>query len=95
MLKKLIISPEILSKSYIPENLLFREEDRGKITSFIANKVNTFICGSIGSGKTTPIKSIIDKLNIKLIHVDGVLNQTINTILKEILSHRALPIGIF
>lgn len=86
MLKKLIISPETLSKNYIPENILFREEVRRKITSFICNKVNTFIYGSFGSGKTTLIKSIIDKLNIKIIYIDGVLNQTVNSILKEILS---------
>jgi len=50
---------------------LFREKERKKMVSFIANKVNTFIYGPIGSGKTTLIKSIIDMINMKLIYVDG------------------------
>jgi len=76
--------------SHIPNELLFRDKERLKLLKFLLNGINTFIYGTVGSSKTTLLKSIIEELNsvnnAKVIYVDATLHQTTNSILREVLS---------
>lgn len=82
--------PEVLSHSYLPERLLFRDNEKAQLLRFLSNNVNTFIHGPVGSGKTTLLKSTIEEFNsgnsTKAVYVDATLYQTTNSILQEILS---------
>jgi len=84
---KILINPEVLSQTYLPEKLLYREKEKTELTSNIKNHVNTFIYGPSGSGKTSLLKrAILDLPNdVKAKYIDCSLYQTTYAILKEIL----------
>ncbi len=91
----IITNPEALAISFIPEKLLHREKEREQILYNVKNSVNTFIYGSIGSGKTALIKHTITKFNgvkNRAIYIDCSLYQTTNAILREILSRMSVVI---
>jgi Cdc6-like AAA superfamily ATPase len=85
--QKILVNPEVLSLSYLPEKLLHREKERVQLLSNIRNSINTFVCGNNGSGKTTLVKHAIQNLNKKdlAFYVDCSVYQTTYSILKEIL----------
>lgn len=87
MNSQILINPEMLSQSYLPEKLLHRDEEKAELTSNLKNFINTFICGPCGSGKTTLVKSVIRNLNKKVIvaYIDCSIYQTTYSVLKEIM----------
>jgi Cdc6-like AAA superfamily ATPase len=92
----IIKDTEVLSHSYLPDTLLFRDEEKAQLLNSLSNNVNTFVHGSVGSGKTTLLKSVIEEFNsgngVKAVYVDATLYQTTNSILQEILSSVS-PLG--
>ena len=60
------------------------------LLSCLLSNVSLFIYGPIGSGKTTLLRSTVEEFNspnqVKAIYVDGVLHQTTNSILREVVS---------
>ncbi|MBS7618974.1 AAA family ATPase, partial [Candidatus Bathyarchaeota archaeon] len=87
MNSQILINPEVLSQSYLPEKLLHRDKEKAELTNNLKNFINTFICGPCGSGKTTLVKHVICNLNKKVIvaYIDCSIYQTTYSILKEIL----------
>jgi len=55
---KIVVNAEILSPSFVPDNLIHREKEVALVSSKAKNGVNTFIYGSSGSGKTGVLKRI-------------------------------------
>ena len=88
MSSQIIINPEVLSQSYIPEKLLRREKELAQLSNAIGS-VNTLVHGSIGSGKTLLLKHVIQNYNAtkngRAIYIDCSLYQTTNAIFHEIL----------
>jgi cell division control protein 6 len=87
MNSQILINPEVLLQSYLPEKLLHREKEKSELISNLKNFINTFICGSCGSGKTTLVKHALRNLNKKVIvaYIDCSIYQTTYSVLKEIL----------
>jgi len=87
MNSQILINPEVLSQSYLPEKLLHRDKEKAELTNNLKNFINTFICGQCGSGKTTLIKHILRSPNKKELtfYVDCAIYQTTYSVLKEIL----------
>jgi len=87
MNSKIVVNPEVLSTSYIPEKLLHRDEEKAELSSNLENFINTFLCGPCGSGKTTLVKHVILNLNkkVSIAYIDCSVYQTTYSILKEIL----------
>ena len=85
---QIIASHEVLSESYIPENILHRQKELTQLSNAI-NLVNTFIYGPSGSGKTLLVKKVIVDFNSRrggsAIYIDCCLYQTTNAIFHEIL----------
>lgn len=85
---QIIASPEVLSESYIPGNILHRQKEFTQLSNAI-NVVNTFVYGSSGSGKTLLIKKITEDFNARrrgsAIYIDCCLYQTTNAIFHEVL----------
>jgi cell division control protein 6 len=85
---KIIVNPEALSQSYVPERLLHREKEKAQLLSNVKNFVNTLLVGSCGSGKTTLIKRVMRELDRKdnfAVYVDCAIYQTTYSVLKEII----------
>jgi len=55
---KIVANAEILSTSFVPENLNHREKEITLVSSQAKNGVNTFLYGSSGSGETASLKRI-------------------------------------
>ncbi|MDI6826283.1 MAG: AAA family ATPase [Candidatus Aenigmarchaeota archaeon] len=88
MNSRIIINPEVLSQSHIAEKLLNREKELNAISTCLKNSINSFVYGSLGSGKTLLTKKAIELFNAskaKAIHIDCSLYQTTNAIFHEIL----------
>jgi len=81
------VNPEVLSLSYLPEELLHREKERTELKENLKNLINTFICGLCGCGKTILVKRVILDLNKKISvgYIDCSIYQTTYSVLKEIL----------
>ena len=60
---KIIIHPEAFSQLFLPDKLLHRDKERSQLLNNLRNFVNTFICGSCGSGKTTLAKHALTEFN--------------------------------
>ena len=86
---KIIVNPEALSQSYIPEKLLHRDKEFTQLSNAMG-LVNTFIHGPIGSGKTLLIKRIIEHYNTtkngRAVYIDCSLYQTTNAVFHETLA---------
>jgi len=68
--------------------LLYREEEIEKILMSMANGINTYIHGSIGTGKTTAVKRVIEKFNDlrnKALYVSCSVCETEYSVLREII----------
>ena len=87
MNSQILISQDVLSPSYLPEKLLYREKEKAELVKNLKNLVNTFIFGPYGSGKTTLAKLAIRELDKKLsiAYVDCSVYQTTYSVLKEII----------
>jgi Cdc6-like AAA superfamily ATPase len=89
MSSQIIINPETLSQSYIPEKVLHRDKEFTQLSNAL-NFVNTFVHGANGSGKTLLVKCVIENFNSTkkgiAIYIDCSLYQTTNAIFHEILS---------
>jgi Cdc6-like AAA superfamily ATPase len=89
MNSRILINPEALSKSFVPEKFLHREKELSQLGYYLSNSINSFICGSLGSGKTTLIKRVIEGFNAtkagRAIYIDCSLYQTTNAIFHEVL----------
>jgi cell division control protein 6 len=65
---KIFLKREVLSPHYIPHNLLFRDKQMQDIAKYMAPSLkgergrNLFVYGKTGTGKTSCIKSVIDKI---------------------------------
>src|SRR5712692_5945163 len=88
---KIVLNAEILSPSFVPENLAYREKELALISSQAKNAVNTFTYGPSGSGKTAVLKRVClesSSTSRRVFYVDCSLYQTVNSVLREILSDR-------
>jgi Cdc6-like AAA superfamily ATPase len=89
MSPKILINLETLSKSFVPEKFLHREKELSELSNYLSNSINSFIYGSLGSGKTTLIKRVIENFNAtktgRAIYINCSLYQTTNAIFHEIL----------
>jgi len=89
MNQKIILNTEILSQFYLPEKLLHRDREQGQLLNNLKNLINTFICGSCGSGKTALAKRVIIDFGASKKgyagYVDCSIYQTTYSVLKEIL----------
>ncbi|MDE1834402.1 MAG: AAA family ATPase [Candidatus Micrarchaeota archaeon] len=65
---KIFSNREVLSPHYIPQNLLFRDKQIQEIAKYLTPSLkgergrNIFIYGKTGTGKTSCVKSVIDKV---------------------------------
>ncbi len=65
---KIFLKREVLSPHYIPHNLLFRDKQMQEIAKYMTPSLkgerghNLFVYGKAGTGKTSCIKSVIDKI---------------------------------
>lgn len=59
----IISNKEVLSKDFIPEKLIYREDERKQLSGNIRNSVHTILTGPYGCGKTTLAKSVIRDFN--------------------------------
>lgn len=65
---KIFLKREVLSPHYIPHNLLFRDKQMQDIAKYMAPSLkgergrNLFVYGKTGTGKTSCMKSVIDKI---------------------------------
>jgi cell division control protein 6 len=88
--QKILINPEVLLLSYLPEKLLHRDEEIAQISHCFSNFINTFVYGSLGSGKTAILKYTISDFNTrakgKAVYIDCSLYKTVNAALREILA---------
>lgn len=88
MNQRILINPEALSQSFIPEKLLHREKEFTQLSNTMG-LVNTFVYGQIGSGKTLLLRNVIDNYNTakkgRAVYIDCSLYQTTNAIFHEIL----------
>lgn len=92
MNSQILVNPEVLSQSYLPEKFLHRDKEKAELTNNLNNFINTFICVPCGSGKTALVKHIVQSLNKKaiLVYVDCSVYQTTYSVLKEILPRSEL-----
>jgi len=82
-----IISDEKpLSQDYVPEEVLFRENELKKLEKLLSFGANVFIYGPSGSGKTLLVKKALENYpQSSTFYLDCSLYQTVNAILREIL----------
>jgi len=80
-----------LSPSHVPDNLLHREREESLALDNAKNGVNTFVYGPSGSGKTVVLKKVCLESSSsggRIFYIDCSLYQTINSVLREILTDR-------
>src|SRR6059036_685590 len=88
---KIVVNAEILSPTFVPDNLVHREKELALISSQVKNAVNTFIYGPSGSGKTAVLKKVCletSSTERRAFYVDCSLYQTVNSVLREILTDK-------
>src|SRR5881628_2168324 len=88
---KTLVNAEILDPSFVPEKLIHREKELTLISNNARNGVNTFIYGPPGSGKTSLLRKVAVEsasLSRRVFYMDCSIYQTINSVLREILTDR-------
>ncbi len=88
MSNKIVVNPEELGLFYIPDKLLFREEEYSHLLDNIKDSIHTVVWGPIGSGKTMLLRKASAHTNsakIRTVYVDCSLYGTANAVLREIL----------
>ena len=91
----ILINPEVLSHSYLPEKLLYRNNEKLQLLTNVKNSVSTFFYGPCGSGKTSLIKQVAKNFNSikeKAVYIDCCLYHTTNSILREALQGLGVPV---
>lgn len=83
-MSRIVVDPDPLSPSFLPEKLLHRESEYAQLIGNIKNRINTLIFGPIGSGKTALIKLAMREIR-DLLYVDCLLYNTEYSVLKEII----------
>jgi len=92
MNSKILASPEALSQNYVPDKLFHRDRQKTELLSYMANSVNTFVCGAPGLGKSAIAKHAIQEFKGRSVYIDCSLYQTTNAVLREIISAISAPI---
>jgi len=93
--RKILLHPEYLSETYIPEKLLFREEEIAEITrhaaDFLFNKIhnNLIIHGQTGVGKTVAVRQIVKYYN-EIAQERGIDSRAIYVSAKDLTYRQAL-----
>ena len=83
---EIISNEEPLTKDYLPEEVLFRENELRMLKELIKLGANVFIYGPPGSGKTLLVKKALEGISqTTTFYLDCSLYQTVNAILREIL----------
>ncbi len=88
---KIVVNAEVLSPSFLPDNLVHREKEVALVSSQARNGVNTFIYGPSGCGKTAVLKKVClesSSTERRTFYVDCSLYETVNSVLREILTDR-------
>jgi Cdc6-like AAA superfamily ATPase len=85
---KILKNPEILSEEFFPDKIINREQELKQINNSFGF-VNSFIYGSVGSGKTLLLKKAIldhdSTQRIKALYINCSLYQTTNAVFHEVL----------
>ena len=88
MKEEILVNAEVLSHSYMPEKLLYRESELAQLKHNLQNYLSTFVTGLCGSGKTTLVKKALSSFNNSkksfACYIDCAIYQTTYSILKEI-----------
>lgn len=95
---KIVKNADFLNPAFLPKVLLFREGVEGQVFLSVSQRVNTFLYGSEGAGKTALTKRVISKLNdqrITGLYIDCSLSQTSTSVLREVLYKLWDTIGSF
>jgi len=82
---QIVVDPDPLLPSFLPEKLLHREKEYTQLLNNIRNRINTLVFGPVGSGKTALIKLAMRELNKDVFYVDCLLYSSEYSVLKEIL----------
>ena len=86
MNSEIIVNATVLSRDYLPRQLLHRKKELQQLKDNIKNRVNTIMFGPVGSGKTTLVKRAIENLSTEDIrYVDCTLYDTPFSVLRETL----------
>ena len=88
---KIVVNAEILSPSFVPDVLVRREKELALVSAQARDGVNVFIHGPPGSGKTALLKRVClesSSMARRVFYLDCSLYQTVNAILREILTDR-------
>ena len=86
IMSKLIVEPEYLSESYLPEKLLHRDKEIAELLGNARNFVSTLVYGPYGSGKSTLVKYVFKSLSGKFVprYIDCSIYPTTYSVLKEV-----------
>ncbi len=82
-MNQIIVDPEPLSPSFVPEKLLHRDREYAQLTSNIKNRINTIVFGPIGSGKTALVRRVMSETK-DFLYIDSLLYSTEYSVLKEL-----------
>ena len=88
---KIVVNAEILSPSFVPDVLVRREKELALVSAQARDGVSVFIHGPPGSGKTALLKRVCiesSSMARRVFYLDCSLYQTVNAILREILTDR-------
>lgn len=82
---KIIVNHDVLLPEYLPSKLLFRENEYRELEASVENRVSVVLVGPVGSGKTSLVKLLQNKLGAdRLVYVDCLVRDTEFSVLKAI-----------
>lgn len=83
-MSQIIVDPEPLSPSFLPEKLLHRDREYSQLIGNMKNRINTLVFGPIGSGKTALVKLAMKEFR-DVLYIDCLLYSTEYGVLKEMI----------